>query len=487
MDSRSEAKAPDSAPSPTPDFTIHAGQFVQKLNEPISYRYRIIQKLGEGGFGEVSLAEHKQTGLQRAIKEIRKLPGLTTSASTQFIDEVQILSKVDHPHIMKVYELYETSDRYYIVSELLTGGELFDYIIKSKHVSEALAARVMYQLFGAVCYLHQQGIVHRDLKPENLLLEAPPKDSPINIKLIDFGTSCLISSAEKLRQKLGTPFYMAPEVLKGKYTEKCDLWSCGVILYLLLSGSLPFNSTNEADLLELVQSGTIEFPTSRWKGISEAAKDLIRALLIRDYEHRFSAVQALQCSWIQHYRVKPSLSSNTIQSSLTALESFHAEHKLKQAIMAYIAAQYVSREQTKALTESFKGLDLNGDGRLSREELINGYRTALSKEEAAEALERVMSTVDCDGNGYIDYSEFILAAVNEQVLLSKSNLERAFRSLDCDNSGKISLQEMKGMMGMGVEGNEGVWAKLVQEADIDGDGEINLAEFTRLMLEQTFL
>jgi calcium-dependent protein kinase len=95
--------------------------------------------------------------------------------------------------------------------------------------------------------------------------------------------------------------------------------------------------------------------------------------------------------------------------------------------------------------------------------------------------------VDCDGNGYIDYSEFILAAVNERVLLSKSNLERAFRSLDCDNSGKISLQEMKGMMGMGVEGNERVWAKLVQEADMDGDGEINLAEFTRLMLEQTFL
>lgn len=487
IDSRSEPKAPQPSPSPTPDITIHAGHFVQKLTEPISYRYRIIAKLGQGSFGEVSLGEHKQTSLQRAIKEIRKSPGQTQSAGTKFIDEVEILSKTDHPHIMKVYELYETSDRYYIVSELLTGGELFDYVVKSRQLSEALAARVMYQLLGAVAYLHQHGIVHRDLKPENLLLEAPPKDSPVNIKLIDFGTSCLISSAEKLKQRLGTPFYMAPEVLKGNYTEKCDLWSCGVILYLLLSGYLPFDSKSEAEVLEQVRSGTVEFSASRWKGVSEDAKDLTRALLMRDYTVRPTALQALQHSWIQHYRVKPSLSSDVIQASLAALESFHTEQKLKQAIMAYIAAQYISREQTKALTESFKGLDLNGDGRLSREELINGYRATLSGEEAVEALEKVMKTVDCDGSGFVDYSEFLLAAIDEQALLSKGNLESAFRSLDTDNSGKISLQEMRSMLSMGVDGNDSVWAKLVQDADMNGDGEIDLVEFTRLMLSQTLL
>lgn len=484
LDSRSETKVPQCSPSPTPDLTIHAGHFLQKLTEPISYRYRIVGKLGQGSFGEVSLGEHKQTHLQRAIKEIRKFPG---HQSSQFIDEVAILSRTDHPHIMKVYEFYETQDRYYIVSELLTGGELFDYVVKSRHLSEALAARVMDQLLGAVGYLHQLGIVHRDLKPENLLLEVPPKDSLINIKLIDFGTSCLISSAEKLKQRLGTPFYMAPEVLKGNYTEKCDLWSCGVIAYLLLSGCLPFNSKSDAEVLEQVQSSTVEFPASRWKGVSEDAKDLTRALLVRDWGLRLTAAQALQHSWIQHYRVNPSLSTEVIQTSLAALGSFHAEQKLKQAIMAYIAAQYTSREQTKALTESFKGLDLNGDGRLSREELINGYRATMSGEEAAATLERVMKTVDCDGSGYVDYSEFILAAINEQTLLSKGNLETAFRSLDCDNSGKISLQEMRGMLSMGVDGNDSVWAKLVQDADMNGDGEIDLVEFTRLMLSQTLL
>lgn len=173
--------------------------------------------------------------------------------------EIDILKNLDHPNIMKLYEIFEDKQNIYLVSELCLGGELFDEIITRNFFNETDAVSIMQQLLSAICYCHQKKVAHRDLKPENVLLDTKKND---HIKVIDFGTSQVFESAEQMHQTYGTAYYIAPEVLKGDYNEKCDLWSIGVIMYILLSGSPPFNGDSDGEILKKVKDGKITFSSS---------------------------------------------------------------------------------------------------------------------------------------------------------------------------------------------------------------------------------
>ena len=185
---------------------------------------------------------HRETGVQRAVKVLRK-SNMDEDEKKMLFNEIHILKNLDHPNIVKMYESFEDEKRYYIVTEICKGGELFDEIIARGKFTEKDAAVLMKQVLSCVNYCHKNNIVHRDLKPENVLLEAN-KDFD-QIKIIDFGTSLQFDPSKFLDEKLGTPYYIAPEVLNKKYNEKCDIWSCGVILYIILSGVPPFNGAND--------------------------------------------------------------------------------------------------------------------------------------------------------------------------------------------------------------------------------------------------
>ena len=175
----------------------------------------------------------------------------------QMLSEVSILKTLDHPHILKVYEVFVESTSVSIVSELCTGGELFEKITKLKRFNEQLGSTYLQQILSAVAYCHDRCIVHRDLKPENLLLEnSSPKAL---LKVIDFGTSSKVDPGSQLHKVLGTPYYIAPEVLSGEYNEKCDIWSLGVVLYILLSGSPPFTGSSDREVLRKVHLGYYDF------------------------------------------------------------------------------------------------------------------------------------------------------------------------------------------------------------------------------------
>ena len=467
------------------DLKVSSGTFIQYLTQPLTMRYRVIRELGSGQFGKVYLAEHKTSGDKRAVKEIEKKKAEKVGGShTKFISEVEIISKLDHPNIIKLYEMYEDARKYYIVSELCTGGELFDYITANGQLSESLAADIMKQLLSAVSYCHGNRIVHRDLKPENLLLDSVPKEGqPLVIKVIDFGTSCLIGNNQKLKQKLGTAYYIAPEVLSQSYTEKCDVWSCGVIMYILLSGSPPFGGQSDEEILRKVKAGKFSFPGESWRNISDSAKSLIRRMLTMDPTARISALECLEHDWIQVFCTQHSVRAPNVVLSLNNLKYFTREQKLRQAFLAFISTQMMTKDIEKQLSASFRAIDLNGDGRLSREELLGAYRQIMPVEEAVATVEKVMDNVDTDRNGFIDYSEFVLAATNYSSILSKSTLESAFSAFDRDCSGKISADELKLMLGMNNEVREEVWRALINEADQNGDGEIEFKEFSRLMLQ----
>ena len=223
--------------------------------------YRIKKRLGKGSFGNVYKVEHKVTGEIRAMKIIKNpLSSNVNPLDKKFMKEISVLKELEHPNIIKIFEYYIDEHYHYIVTELVTGGELYDTIVKFQKFNEKKAAYIMLQILSALNYLHSKGIVHRDIKPENILVVKPDKaskktlnDDEINIKIIDFGASNFFKSNEILTLKVGSPYYIAPEVLNKCYNEKCDIWSAGVVLYVMLTGNFPFLGLTQPQLYENIK------------------------------------------------------------------------------------------------------------------------------------------------------------------------------------------------------------------------------------------
>ena len=278
--------------------------------------------------------------------------------------------------------------------------------------------------------LKQTFLIHayyRDLKPENILLEQN-KDFD-QIKIIDFGTSLRFDTDKTLDEKLGTPYYIAPEVLNKKYNEKCDIWSCGVILYIIISGMPPFNGSSDQDIMKKVKVGKFSFSDACWSAISDKAKNLITKLLTYDPEQRPSAEEALKHPWITEMSTQQ-VDSSVAMGALSNLKNFRADQKLKQATFAFIASQLLTKNEKENLAKIFKAIDKNGDGKLSKEEILEGYDKFFGKTMEKEDVLRMFDAVDIDKSGFIDYSEFVVASMNEKQLLTDEKLLSAFKMFD---------------------------------------------------------
>jgi len=250
--------------------------------------------LGTGNFSQVKLGIDKNSKEKVAIKIIDKKR--VKHKPEMLSNEVEILIKMDHPNVIKLLDLFDATEHLYLVMELVTGGELFDRIVERESYSEADAKEVMRQLLSALEYIHANDIVHRDLKPENLLLET--EDNDTNIKLSDFGLSKIYEAEFLLKTACGTPGYVAPEILQASgYGPAIDMWSAGVILYILLCGYPPFYNDNDAVLFESILNAKYHFHSPYWDHISKPAKDLIKALLVIDPAVRLTATQAKDSEW----------------------------------------------------------------------------------------------------------------------------------------------------------------------------------------------
>mmetsp|Transcript_41034 Transcript_41034/g.102035 ORF Transcript_41034/g.102035 Transcript_41034/m.102035 type:complete len:352 (-) Transcript_41034:666-1721(-) len=260
--------------------------------------YDLKEVLGTGHFSKVRLGIHRQTGEKVAVKIIEKPSG---SKIAMLKAEVDILTKCDHPNVVNMYAVYETETHLFLCLELLTGGELFDRIISKGHYSEEDGRKLTITLVEAITYLHSLGIAHRDLKPENLLLKDDKEDALI--KVTDFGLSKIfaddLAGEVVMKTACGTPGYVAPEVLtKDTYSEQVDLWSIGVIVYILLCGFPPFYGDNDAQMFKKIKSGTYKFLTPYWDPISQEAKDFVAKLLVVDPKKRMTAADALKHPWL---------------------------------------------------------------------------------------------------------------------------------------------------------------------------------------------
>jgi len=260
--------------------------------------YILGKELGKGAFSVVRLCTSKKTGQKLAVKIIDKEKAKAPQDQKRLQTEVEILRKVSHPNIVSLKDMIESSSNLYLIMELVEGGELFDKIVEKGSYSEKDASTIVGKLLSAVAYLHDLNIAHRDLKPENLLLR---KENDTDIMLSDFGLSKFIDQGV-LTTACGTPYYVAPEVLmaSGSYGIEVDLWSVGVITYLLLCGFPPFYGDAIHDVFEKIMKADFDFPDPYWTDVSPAAKDLIKKLLVVEPSERLSAKQCLEVPWIKN-------------------------------------------------------------------------------------------------------------------------------------------------------------------------------------------
>jgi calcium-dependent protein kinase len=458
--------------------TIKYGKknFVGKSEGLFLDNYDVIKQLGKGGYGKVYEVKHKKTGEIRACKHLSKL---VLKNLEKFEREINILINTDHPNIIKIYEIFESQRSLYLVMEECKGGEIFDRIIdhiqSKKMYSEKDASIIFQQVMSAIEYCHNNGICHRDLKPENLLYlnQGPEQDNPI--KVIDFGLSQMISTDKKLKTKVGTAYYVAPEILKGDYTEKCDVWSAGVILYIFLSGDPPFNGPSDSEIYNKIAQMKYTFPEKKWKDISNEAKDLIQHMMAPENE-RYTARQVLDHPWFKNAKTTP-------LSSLNFDPAFFVDYvkgcELKKISLLFIASRLDENEIIN-LKKYFEAFDKCKDGQITFEELKQGLTQLKSNKLTENDLKELFNLIDADKNGKIDYTEFLAATIQKYNYLRNERLFETFCMFDKDNSGQITKDEI--LKALNADKNqEKEIEKYINAVDKNGDGKVDYKEFLQLM------
>ncbi|KAJ3413157.1 hypothetical protein HDV05_008360 [Chytridiales sp. JEL 0842] len=354
--------------------------------EELSAKYELGDTLGSGAFSEVKRATERATGNKYAIKIIDKAK--CKGKESMIETEVNILVKVRHENIIQLYEMFEIDNKIYLVMELVTGGELFDDIVSRGKYTEVDAAKIVHKMLLAIDYLHSLGIAHRDLKPENLLLSHKGADAKIMIS--DFGLSKIFDEDEVMKTACGTPGYVAPEVLRKKgYGREVDLWSLGVITYILLCGYPPFYDQNNVALFKQIMSGKYEFDRPWWDNISEKAKDFIRHLLVLDPAQRYTARMALNHPYI----VDNCGSFDSSNKPTAALRgTAPANSSLPQAKSKEFSNKEAQQQQQANFTSSQSIAQASGSSRTAAGNLAPGIQSNLIRSYSSKSAMKVPSS-----------------------------------------------------------------------------------------------
>ncbi|XP_051137620.1 calcium-dependent protein kinase 26 [Andrographis paniculata] len=437
--------------------------------------YTLGRKLGQGQFGTTYLCTELSTGNEYACKSISKRKLISKEDVEDVRREIQIMHHLaGHKNIVTIKGAYEDSLYVHIVMELCSGGELFDRIIQRGHYSERKAAELTKIIVGVVEACHSLGVMHRDLKPENFLLVN--KDDDFSLKAIDFGLSVFFKPGQIFTDVVGSPYYVAPEVLLKHYGPEADVWTAGVILYILLSGVPPFWAETQQGIFDAVLKGHIDFDSDPWPLISESAKDLIRKMLCMQPSKRLTAHEVLSNPWICENGVAPDRALDP--AVLSRLKQFSAMNKLKKMALRVIA-ESLSEEEIAGLREMFKTMDTDNSGAITFDELKAGLRKYGSTLKDTE-IRDLMDAADVDNSGTIDYGEFIAATIHLNKLEREEHLLAAFQYFDKDGSGYITVDELQqacvehGMTDVLLE-------DIIKEVDQDNDGRIDYGEFVAMM------
>ncbi|KAG2301231.1 hypothetical protein Bca52824_029882 [Brassica carinata] len=421
--------------------------------------YVLGRVLGQGQYGTTFLCTHNETGQKLACKSIPKRKLLRQEHFDRVLREIQIMHHLsEYPNVVRIQSTYEDATSVHLVMELCEGGELFDRIVTKGHHSEREAAKLIKTIVSVVEACHSLGVMHRDLKPENLLFASCDEDAPL--KSTDFGLSVFCKPGATFSKLVGSPHYVAPEVLRRHYGRECDVWSAGVILYILLCGFPPF----DAEILQ----GKLDFESNPWPSVSESGKDLVKKMLERDPKKRLTAHQVLCHPWIVDDTVAPDKPLDF--AVVSRLKRFSAMNKFKKMALR-VVAERLSEEEIGGLKELFKMIDTDNSGTITFEELKDSIRRVGSELVESE-IQELLQAADVDESGTIDYGEFLAATIHLNKLEREENLVAAFSFFDKDSSGCITNDEIQqAWKQFGVKDSHP--DEVIKDIDQDNDGRID--------------
>ena len=436
-------------------------------NPPLKYKSSSLQKdirnfyrfkgfLGEGHFGSVRSAFKRKEYSQHKVFAVKSisLKKLSEKEYRDLILEVKILSSLEHPHIVKFYETYHDNKYFHIVIELCRGNNLYMRLKKLKgRMKEEHVKIIILKILHAINYCHSKGIVHRDLKPENIVFESPSSysndynenneeennDNDFNIKICDFGLSALKKSTDKLHTILGTPYYMAPEVLKGDYNEKCDIWSIAAITYYLITGTEPFKGDTSNQIFSRILYTEPDYSPTKFWNTSENLLDFLKKCFSKDPGVRPTALEALSHPWFENLFKKihsPKFIGENIFYNISTTKKFS---QLKRLIMRYVVYN-MGHAELNMYKKAFLAFDKDNTGVITPEELkrlFAVYHKTLSETQ----IKNIMSVSD-EKNDFLTYYEFIILCLQVEEFLSPIKLLDAFLFFDVDNNNEIDNDDL---------------------------------------------
>ncbi|RVW51687.1 Calcium-dependent protein kinase 28 [Vitis vinifera] len=434
-------------------------------------------------------------GIELRLRELRRIrsglvPFSSSSSSSNWMilpiavedvkREVKILEALTgHENVVQFHNAFEDDSYVYIVMELCEGGELLDRILakKDSRYSEKDAAKVVRQMLKVAAECHLHGLVHRDMKPENFLFKSTKEDSPL--KATDFGLSDFIKPGKKFQDIVGSAYYVAPEVLRRKSGPESDVWSIGVITYILLCGKRPFWDKTEDGIFKEVLKNKPDFRRKPWPTISNGAKDFVKKLLVKDPRARLTAAQALSHPWVREGGDASEIPIDI--SVLSNMREFVKYSHLKQFALRALAST-LDDEELADLRDQFDAIDVDKNGSISLEEMRQALAKDLPWKMKESRVLEILQAIDSNTDGLVDFTEFVAATLHVHQLEEhdsdkwRQRSQAAFDKFDVDRDGFITPEELKLHTGL-----RGSIDPLLEEADIDKDGRISLAEFRRLL------
>jgi calcium-dependent protein kinase len=450
---------------------------LKDIDEVYDVNWTVAGGLGKGASGFVRPCQHKITKEWYAVKTIdtyRMEPEIVD----QLFEEVAIMKILDHPNCIKVIETFINFKRLHIVMERCTGGELFDRLYEQPNArfKEAAVKDIVVKMLSALSYLHANKIIHRDLKLENFLFTRPGEEG--ELKLIDFGLSRAYLEGEHMQRVAGTPYYMAPELLRGDYSEAVDMWSLGVIVYMLLSGQCPFGGSTTEEITNRVIQGNYVFPKSIWSDISEEAKNFISTLLVQNVNQRASATSAYGHAWIKGTSVNETheLSEAKNAHIIQHMVEYRNYSELKRA--ALIAITFTLGEKEIAqMRKSFQAADKDNSGIVSNGEFVAVLKSHGIMDD--EECQRIYESVDQSHSDTVTYTEYLAACIDEKQFLEDKRVIEAFHKLDLDNSGSITRENLKELFG--DQCTDEAIDRILADADFSKNGVIDLDDFRKVL------
>ena len=448
--------------------------FIGVHKEKVDKYYKFIKEIGHGSYGHVYRCQSISTGNVYACKMFDKK---YIKNKKRLKTEIDLLRATDHPNIIKLYEIFEDKYHLYLIMEECSGGELFTRLEmnakRNKLYTEKDAAKIMKQILEAINYLHYHGVCHRDVKPENILFSSMEENS--QLKLIDFGLSKVVKTTDDvIKGEIGTLYYMAPEVILSNYNEKCDVWSCGVILYIMLSGNPPFFDNNKEKLKEKICNLEYNFNLPIFSKISEDAKDLLKQIFVSN-ENRPTISDVLNSTWVKENA--PNSSSESFNIDWGHIQKYSKLNLVQKSVINF-RAFHMNTNEAQEFIDTFKLIDENSDGVLTLEEIKNGIKHCKLKVNLNEdTIEKLFNDMDLDKNGLVNYTEFLSALMDYEKNIKKEHLIECFKNYDADGSGKIDFIEFCNILSPQNEDEKKELKDLYNRFDIDRDGEIDIYEF----------